>query len=90
VTFRMDTKLLVEAGAACGAETGQEVTERLRKTADGIGKLEREGEDDPRGEDIRCVVSVGMLNEGWDARNVTQVVGLRAFTSQLLCEQVVG
>jgi len=36
------------------------------------------------------VVSVGMLNEGWDAQNVTQILGLRAFTSQLLCEQVVG
>ena len=39
---------------------------------------------------IRCVVSVAMLNEGWDANNVTQILGLRAFNSQLLCEQVVG
>jgi len=42
------------------------------------------------GEHIRCVVSVSMLTEGWDANNVTQVLGVRAFGSQLLCEQVVG
>ena len=42
------------------------------------------------GENIRCVVSVNMLSEGWDANNVTHILGLRAFTSQLLCEQVVG
>ena len=39
---------------------------------------------------MRCVVSVGMLTEGWDAQNVTQILGLRAFQSQLLCEQVMG
>jgi len=43
-----------------------------------------------RGASIRCVVSVAMLSEGWDAQNVTQILGLRAFTSQLLCEQVVA
>ena len=42
------------------------------------------------GEQLRCVVSVQMLNEGWDANNVTHILGLRAFESQLLCEQVVG
>ena len=42
------------------------------------------------GEGIRCLISVQMLSEGWDAHNVTQILGLRAFTSQLLCEQVVG
>jgi type III restriction enzyme len=42
------------------------------------------------GEHVRCVVSVSMLTEGWDANNVTQVLGVRAFGSQLLCEQVVG
>lgn len=45
---------------------------------------------EPPGKDVRCVVSVGMLTEGWDAQNVTQILGLRAFSSQLLCEQVVG
>jgi type III restriction enzyme len=44
----------------------------------------------PPGRDVRCIVSVGMLTEGWDARTVTHVVGLRPFQSQLLCEQVVG
>lgn len=42
------------------------------------------------GEQVRCVVSVAMLTEGWDANNVTNIMGLRAFGSQLLCEQVVG
>ena len=39
---------------------------------------------------IQNVISVGMLSEGWDAKTVTHIMGLRAFTSQLLCEQVVG
>ena len=42
------------------------------------------------GEQIRCVVSVSMLTEGWDANTVTHILGIRAFRSQLLCEQVVG
>ncbi|HCB38001.1 MAG TPA: hypothetical protein DEP66_07395, partial [Acidimicrobiaceae bacterium] len=42
------------------------------------------------GEQIRCVVSVKMLTEGWDARTVTHVFGFRAFGTQLLCEQVTG
>jgi len=90
VTFRIDTKLLAEAEATIEGETKQEAAERHRKTVDTIGKTEWEGEGDPPGKNIRCVVSVGMLNEGWDAQNVTQILGLRAFTSQLLCEQVVG
>jgi type III restriction enzyme len=90
LTFRIDTKLLREAESAVEGETKQKVAERLRKTVDTLGKTEWEGEGDPPGKDIRCVVSVGMLNEGWDAQNVTQILGLRAFTSQLLCEQVVG
>ncbi len=44
----------------------------------------------PPGRDIRCIVSVGMLTEGWDCNTVTHIVGLRPFMSQLLCEQVVG
>jgi type III restriction enzyme len=44
----------------------------------------------PPGRDIRCIISVAMLSEGWDATTVTHVVGLRPFGSQLLCEQVVG
>jgi type III restriction enzyme len=42
------------------------------------------------GESIRCVVSVSMLTEGWDANTVTHILGVRAFGTQLLCEQVVG
>ena len=57
---------------------------RLRQTVDTIG---RTGEP---GEQIQHVISVGMLTEGWDAKTVTHIIGLRAFSSQLLCEQVVG
>ena len=42
------------------------------------------------GESVRCVVSVAMLTEGWDANTVTHILGVRAFGTQLLCEQVVG
>ncbi len=89
-TFRIDTELLAKAESALEGETRQETAERLRKVVDTIGKTEWEGEGEPPGKNIRCVVSVGMLSEGWDAQNVTQILGLRAFTSQLLCEQVVG
>lgn len=44
----------------------------------------------PPGRDVRCIVSVGMLTEGWDCNTVTHIIGLRPFQSQLLCEQVVG
>jgi type III restriction enzyme len=44
----------------------------------------------PPGRDIRCIISVGMLTEGWDCRTVTHIIGIRPFMSQLLCEQVVG
>ena len=58
--------------------------ELLRLTVDTVGK---EGEP---GEQVQNVISVGMLSEGWDAKTVTHIMGLRAFSSQLLCEQVVG
>ena len=48
------------------------------------------GQENKSGANLRNIISVGMLSEGWDARTVTQIMGLRAFTSQLLCEQVVG
>ncbi len=48
------------------------------------------GKKDSLGSDVRCVVSVAMLTEGWDANTVTHILGIRAFRSQLLCEQVVG
>ncbi len=44
----------------------------------------------PPGRDVRCIISVGMLTEGWDCNTVTHIFGLRPFMSQLLCEQVVG
>jgi type III restriction enzyme len=56
--------------------------------ADLAEKLERPLH--PPGRDVRCIVSVGMLTEGWDCNTVTHIVGLRPFMSQLLCEQVVG
>lgn len=58
--------------------------ELLRRTVDTVGKI---GEP---GEQKQNVISVGMLSEGWDAKTVTHIMGLRAFSSQLLCEQVVG
>ena len=48
------------------------------------------GKSGQLGEQIRCVVSVSMLTEGWDANTVTHVLGVRAFGTQLLCEQVIG
>ena len=73
--LRIDSKKLDEPNSNA---------DELREIADSVG---REG---MKGEQIRNVISVGMLSEGWDARNVTHIMGLRAFTSQLLCEQVIG
>ena len=56
----------------------------LREVMNTVGKKGRLGES------IRCVVSVSMLTEGWDANTVTHILGIRAFGTQLLCEQVVG
>jgi type III restriction enzyme len=58
--------------------------EQLRQKVDTVGQVGKPGAQ------IQSVISVGMLSEGWDAKTVTHVMGLRAFTSQLLCEQVVG
>jgi len=56
----------------------------LREVMNTVGKPGRLGDS------IRCVVSVAMLTEGWDAKTVTHVLGVRAFGTQLLCEQVIG
>jgi len=64
--------------------TKAEQAELLRLTVDTVGKSGQPGEK------IQKVISVGMLSEGWDAKTVTHIMGLRAFSSQLLCEQVVG
>jgi type III restriction enzyme len=84
VTLRIDSNLLAAAESADPKATKKEAAEELRKIVATVG---RPGEP---GEHIRCVVSVNMLSEGWDANNVTHILGLRAFGSQLLCEQVVG
>lgn len=77
---RIDTKVLK-------AETGEKQdkeSEDLREIINTVGQIGKPGEQ------IKNIIAVRMLSEGWDAKNVTQIMGLRAFTSQLLCEQVVG
>jgi type III restriction enzyme len=61
--------------------TDEDLLREVMNTVGKPGKL---------GEGVRCVVSVAMLTEGWDANTVTHILGIRAFGSQLLCEQVVG
>jgi type III restriction enzyme len=84
-TLRIDSRLLEKAEEQLEpGQTKEKMAEELRRMVATVGKP---GE---AGASVRCVVSVAMLSEGWDARNVTQILGLRAFSSQLLCEQVVG
>ena len=83
-TLRIDSKLLAEAESDDASGTRRDAAEALRRIVDTVGKPGKPGEQ------VRCVVSVQMLSEGWDANNVTHILGLRAFGSQLLCEQVVG
>ncbi len=61
--------------------TDQDLLREVMNTVGKAGKL---------GEGVKCVVSVSMLTEGWDANTVTHILGVRAFGTQLLCEQVVG
>jgi type III restriction enzyme len=61
--------------------TDEDILREVMNTVGKPGKL---------GEQVRCVVSVSMLTEGWDASTVTHILGVRAFGTQLLCEQVVG
>ncbi len=78
----------LERGGALANElrAGKEIDDAtlLREVMNTVGKK------DQLGESIRCVVSVSMLTEGWDANTVTHVLGVRAFGTQLLCEQVIG
>lgn len=85
-TIHIDSKTLdaAEASMESGAGSKKDAAAILRKTVDTVGQRGKLGEQ------IRNVISVGMLSEGWDARTVTHILGLRAFSSQLLCEQVVG
>jgi type III restriction enzyme len=64
--------------------TKKQQAELLRLTVDTVGKVDQPGEQ------VQNVISVGMLSEGWDAKTVTHIMGIRAFSSQLLCEQVIG
>jgi type III restriction enzyme len=68
------------------SQAGQNITDQdlLREVMNTVGKQGRLGDS------IRCVVSVSMLTEGWDTNTVTHVLGVRAFGTQLLCEQVIG
>jgi type III restriction enzyme len=97
-TLRIDTKVLKEAEERDEliSETPEELdignvdnkkedyATRLRLMVNTVGRVGQSGGK------IQNVISVGMLSEGWDAKTVTHIMGLRAFTSQLLCEQVVG
>lgn len=78
----LDAADIPEARKAKAREVKKE--ELLREIVDTVGKPGQPGQD------LQNVVSVAMLSEGWDAKNVTHIMGLRAFTSQLLCEQVIG
>ncbi|MBX2997174.1 MAG: DEAD/DEAH box helicase family protein [Caldilineaceae bacterium] len=79
--FRRD--MVERTGDQAAGETLSD-QELLREVMNTVGKVGRLGES------VRCVVSVSMLTEGWDANTVTHVLGVRAFGTQLLCEQVVG
>ena len=83
-TIRIDSNLLNKIESEDPNASRDKAARKLREVVNSVGKLGQPGQD------VRCVVSVSMLTEGWDANNVTHILGLRAFLSQLLCEQVVG
>ena len=103
-TLHIDSKVLKEAEAAeepiaevasSGGEDKVDEGGARKLTQNQRAELLREqvntvGQRGFPGQWIQNVISVGMLSEGWDAKTVTHIMGLRAFTSQLLCEQVVG
>ncbi len=77
-------------GGKVPEEYAQLVERNNRKVDESDETRRRINPEVPPGRDVRCIISVAMLSEGWDATTVTHVVGLRPFGSQLLCEQVVG
>ena len=83
-TIQFDSKVLDAVDGDDPTKSRNQAADELREVVATIGKKGKPGAH------IRCVVSVAMLNEGWDANNVTHILGIRAFGSQLLCEQVVG
>ena len=93
LTIHIDSKTM-DAAINVVAPTADEDSEAKISKADAAAILRETvdtvGQKGKRGEQIRNVISVGMLSEGWDAKTVTHILGLRAFSSQLLCEQVVG
>jgi type III restriction enzyme len=80
---RFKREIVERTGDAHAADNLQD-NELLREVMNTVGKTGQLGAS------IRCVVSVSMLTEGWDANNVTHILGVRAFGTQLLCEQVIG
>ncbi|MBI3289862.1 DEAD/DEAH box helicase family protein [Candidatus Microgenomates bacterium] len=85
--IRIDQEALdkIESGDEDNPNTPKEkLVEKEREKFNTVGKKGKAGEQ------IQCVLGVNMLSEGWDAKTVTHILGLRAFTSQLLCEQVIG
>ncbi len=80
---RFRREIVERTGDARAAEsiTDQDLLREVMNTVGKPGQL---------GAAVRCVVSVAMLTEGWDANNVTHILGIRAFGTQLLCEQVIG
>lgn len=93
LTIHIDSKTMDAAANVVAPDADENVDVKLSK-ADAAAILRETvdtvGQKGKRGEKIRNVISVGMLSEGWDAKTVTHILGLRAFSSQLLCEQVVG
>jgi type III restriction enzyme len=75
VTIQIDSKVF-------DADKGNEAV--LREMVNTVGSLGKPGEH------VRCIVSVNMLSEGWDVKSVTHILGLRAFGSPLLTEQIIG
>lgn len=83
-TIQIDSRRLEKIESEDPDATRDEAAQELRQIVNTVGRVGKPGQD------VRCVISVAMLSEGWDANNVTHILGLRAFGSQLLCEQVVG
>ncbi len=79
--FKRELAAREGAGAVKGDINESDLLREVMNTVGRPGRL---------GEQIRCVVSVSMLTEGWDTNTVTHILGVRAFGTQLLCEQVVG
>lgn len=82
--LRIDQDALDQVENDTGDKSKKDLGLALREKVNTVGKKGKPGEQ------IQCVIGVNMLSEGWDARTVSHILGVRAFTSQLLCEQVVG